>query len=223
MISHRDDRGYQPGSGVIDRSHQRFILHIPKNASSFISHWTTRSGQWHVHTLTDCQDHDDLQQMIIVLRDPVERWLSGFAQYACSWLLNASRFFDTATGPGQNFQRRTGQEFVQHYNWMTERLIFDNVEIFDDHVWPQSCFFRDILPDVPRRFFVLDHDFDHRFAQYLDLPAPDPDLDRNIGDANPDVRQIRQFLKSRMQDVPELLRCVKQVYEQDYHLIDSLR
>jgi len=208
---------------LIDQSHQRFILDIPKNASSFIMDWTTRTGRWHVHTLTDASNHDSLQEVIIVLRDPVQRWLSGFAQYASSWILNASGFFETDQGPSQDFQRSSGREFVEQYNWITERLIFDNLEIFDDHVWPQTWFFHDLLPAVPRCYFVLDDNFNHDFAQYLDLPEPSPDLDRNAGDSNEDAREIQQFLRTRIHAVPELMAAIKRAYRQDYDLKGSLR
>lgn len=185
--------------------------------------WTTRTGHWHVHILADVRHHDSLQQVIIVLRDPVQRWLSGFAQYASGWVLNASRFFDTDTGPSPEFQRKTGHEFVYNYNWLTERLMFDNLETFDDHVWPQTAFFQDLLPDVPRRYFLLDGDFDSVFAQYLDLPIPSADLDRNIGYADPDMKQIRQFLLHRIHAVPELLAAIRRAYREDYEIIESLR
>jgi len=223
VIPNSDRRGYRFGSGVIDRSHQRFIVDIPKNASSFILDWTSGSGEWHVHTLTDTRSHDRLQEMIIILRDPVQRWVSGFAQYACSWILNASRFFDTKHGPGLDFQRRTGQQFVEQYNWITERLIFDNLETFDDHVWPQTWFFQDLLPGVPRRFFVLNDTFNHDFAKHLGLPDPGPDLDRNAGDRSHDARVIQRFLRSRIEAVPELLAAIKEAYSQDYKMIDSLK
>lgn len=184
--------------------------------------WTTRTGHWHVHALADVQHHDSLQELIIVLRDPLQRWLSGFAQYASGWVLNASRFFHTDTGPGSEFQRKTAREFVQNYNWLTERLIFDNLETFDDHVWPQTAFFQGLLPDVPRRYFFLDSAFDREFAQYLDLPVPSADLDRNVGKDDPDMRQIQQFLVQRINTVPELLSAIRQAYHQDYDLIDSL-
>jgi hypothetical protein len=222
VILDSNRRGYKFGSGLIDRSRQRFILDIPKNASSFIMDWTTRTGHWHVHALADVQHHDSLQELIIVLRDPLQRWLSGFAQYASGWVLNASRFFHTDTGPGSEFQRKTAREFVQNYNWLTERLIFDNLETFDDHVWPQTAFFQGLLPDVPRRYFFLDSAFDREFAQYLDLPVPSADLDRNVGKDDPDMRQIQQFLVQRINTVPELLSAIRQAYHQDYDLIDSL-
>jgi hypothetical protein len=223
VIPNTDRRGYRFGSGLIDQSHQRFILDIPKNASSFILDWTSQSGEWHVHNLTDYDAYDTLEEVIIVLRDPVQRWLSGFAQYACGWVLNASRFFDTKYGPSENFQRRTGEEFVQRYDWVTERLIFDNLETFDDHVWPQTWFCRDLLPEIPRRYFVLDHNFNRDFAQHLGLPEPGPDLDRNASNQNEDARTIQQFLHARILAVPELLAAIKQAYHQDYKMIDSVK
>jgi hypothetical protein len=218
-----DRRGYQFGSGLVDRSHQQFIVDIPKNASSFILDWTHRSGGWHVHTLTDTHSHDTLQEVIVVLRDPVQRWLSGFAQYACGWVLNASRFFDTKHGPSQDFQRQTGQAFIQQYNWALERLIFDNLETFDDHVWPQTWFLQDLLPEIPRRYFLLDNGFEVAFAGYLGLTAPAADLDRNQGNRNEDARVIQQFLRERIQAVPQLKAAITEAYRHDYELIDCVK
>lgn len=185
--------------------------------------WTTRTDHWHVHTLANHQHDADLKEMIVVLRDPVQRWISGFAQYACGWVINASGFFDTTTGPGPEFQRKTGREFVENYNWVAERLIFDNLETFDDHVWPQTAFLQNLLPDVPRRYFLLDRDFERKFAQYLDLPVPSPNLDRNVGDSDPEMRQIQQFLRLRINQVPELLEAIRRAYHQDYDMINSLQ
>jgi hypothetical protein len=223
VIPNSDRRGYRFGSGLVDRSHQRFIVDIPKNASSFILDWAHRSGGWHVHTLPDTHSHPTLQQVIVVLRDPVQRWISGFAQYACGWVLNASRFFDTEHGPSEHFQRRTGKEFVEHYDWLTERLIFDNLETFDDHVWPQAWFLQGLLPEVPRRYFLLDDGFEGVFAEHLGLTVPAADLDRNQGDRNEDARVIRQFLRERIQAVPELRTAITEAYRHDYELIDSIK
>lgn len=223
MILGNQCRGYRLGSGVIDLAHQRFIVNVPKNASSFILDWTSRSGKWHAHSLTDVQNHPSIQEIIVILRDPVERWLSGFTQYACSWLLNASRFFDTVTGPGPEFQRKTGREFVENYNWLTERLMFDNLETFDDHVWPQHWFFETLLPDIPRRYFYIDNGFNQRLQTHLGLCDPDPDLDRNAGADNQDMLVIQQFLAQRMAAVPELLSAVKTAYAGDYKIIESMK
>jgi len=218
-----DRRGYRFGSGIINQSHDQFIVDIPKNASSFVLDWTHRSGGWHVHTLSDTHGDHTLQEVIVILRDPVQRWLSGFAQYACGWVLNASRFFDTKHGPSEHFQRQTGEQFVAQYNWVTERLIFDNLETFDDHVWPQTWFVQDLLPEIPRRYFILDDNFNRDFAQYLHLPDPEPDLDRNQGDRNEDARVIQQFLRERIQTIPELGAAITEAYRHDYKLIDSIK
>ena len=223
MILDNDRRGYRFGAGMISNERRQFVLNIPKNASSFITNWTIQSGEWQVHTLADSKTHHGLKEVIIILRDPVDRWLSGFSQYACSWILNACRFFDTARGPGADFQYQTAQKFVESYNWVIERLIFDNLETFDDHVWPQTCFFQNLLPDVPRKYFLLDKNFDQEFGRYLDLPMPDPGLDRNVGNGSSDMRVLKQFLQARINAAPELAAALKQAYQQDYEIIYSLQ
>lgn len=217
MIFDRHRRQHHIGSGLINAAHNRYIVNIPKNATSFILDWT-RSNAW--NTIAHPEIFD-LKEMIVVMRDPVERWISGFAQYAQSWLMNASRFFDTDTGPSAHFQRMSGTDFVQAYDWLVERLIFDNAENFDDHTWPQTYFFQDIIPTIPRRFFYIDTEWMTRFQKYLDLTAPTPDLDRNDSDLDTDQRVIKDFLRQRIRTVPELHIIIRQAYKQDYDIIEK--
>jgi len=215
MISDRRRRQHRLGSGLIDATGDRYIVNIPKNASSFILDWTRRN-RW---STTEHPEAFDLKEMIVVMRDPIERWISGFAQYAQSWLMNASRFFDPATGPGRDFQRKTGADFVQSYDWLAERLIFDNAENFDDHTWPQTYFFQDLVPMVPRRFFYLDTEWTTKFQNYLNLADPTDELDRNDSNFNADHRVIKDLLRQRINIVPELQTVIKQAYQQDYYII----
>ena len=217
MIFKRDRHQHHLGSGLIDAAHNRYIVNIPKNASSFILDWTGRNS-WNT---TKHPETFDLKEMIVVMRDPVERWISGFTQYASSWLINASRFFDTCDGPGQDFQRMNGSDFVQAYNWLVERLIFDNAENFDDHTWPQTYFFQDIIPTIPRRFFYMHQGWVTEFQKYLDLTDPMPDLDRNDSDINVDQHAIKDFLRQRIRAVPELHTIIREAYEQDYDIIEK--
>jgi hypothetical protein len=50
-------------------------LHIPKNASSFVKGCLINSGWQHSDTFVKAD------QYLVVLRDPLERWLSGMAEF----------------------------------------------------------------------------------------------------------------------------------------------
>lgn len=119
-------RDYEFGSGLVNPQHTRFIVNIPKNASSFMHDWGKQQG-WNAVNLGNATREWPLEEIVVVMRDPVERWISGFAQYASSWILNATRFFDSVQGPGPENKRRRAEEFIESYSWLAERLIFDKI------------------------------------------------------------------------------------------------
>jgi hypothetical protein len=141
-------------------------------------------------------------------------------QYLTSYVLNVTGAYDYRTGPGPHDQQISGDEFIASYNQVVERVLFDNLERHDDHVWPQHEFFKDLLPDVPRKYFYLDKDFDKEFSAYLNFNAI-TGLDRNKGDTNPDTEKVRQFIEHRLNTRPELKQRVIDAYALDYKLIEE--
>jgi hypothetical protein len=217
MIPALSNRGFGHGSGVLSPDGSRFILNIPKNASSFVLDWARR----HDWKAALAQDVTAAQEMIVLLRDPVERWISGIAQYVNTYILsvhgpNGPVFpgeqitdLDYAMGP---------MEFIEQYTDVTERLIFDNAARFDDHVWPQSEIAQDVLPGVPRRYFRVDHDLERSISQYLGW-RPMPGLDRNAGHAVPHMELLQNFFRTRLEMRPELVGRLRRQYQQDIDLM----
>jgi hypothetical protein len=210
-------RGFGYGSGMIDPGRRRFLLNIPKNASSYMLDWSNRHG-WN-SALID--NHSDVDELIVVLRDPLQRWVSGLAQYIRSYILsvygpNGPIF------PGEPITKHdyvmTGEKFCSLYNDLTERLLFDVIDAFDDHVWPQHQMIPKVLPHVKKTFFFMDHTFDQSIGGYLEF-APMTDLDRNCGSVNHDTAQVQEFLQQRLLVRPELAARIKNHYREDYDLI----
>ena len=213
------NKGFTYGSGLISPDHTKFIVNIPKNASSYLLDWSRQNG-WSAGSAQDFAHK--IQEIIVVLRDPMERWISGFAQYVSGNVLHAKRFYSTDTGPGEDFQYMSAQEFITNYNSLTERLIFDNLELFDDHVWPQQIFFNELLPAVPRRYFYIDNEFDRQIQQYLEFANPSSELDRNDSNNDPDKKLLKQFINLRLNEVNELRMTIVEAYSQDYELINRI-
>ena len=214
------DKGFKYGSGLVNPDRTCFIVNIPKNASSFLLNWS-QENRWTVAHAGDVAQ--TLQEIIVVLRDPMERWISGFAQYVSGNILHAKRFYSTDTGPGPNFQYMSAVEFVKNYNPLTERLMFDNLELFDDHVWPQQIFFKDLLPNLPRKYFCINPDVNHQLQTYLGwLPASE-NLDRNDSNHDSDKKLIKQFLRDRLKQVSELEKTILDAYVEDYKLIEQIK
>jgi hypothetical protein len=220
MIQPQANKGFTYGSGLISPDTAKFIVNIPKNASSYLLNWSNQNG-WFADPAIDFAH--TIKEIIIVLRDPEERWVSGFAQYVSGNILHAIRFYNTDTGPGKDFQYMSAQEFIANYNPLVERLIFDNLESFDDHVWPQTLFFKDLLPSVPRRYFYINNDFDQNLQNYLNWAAPGSDLDRNDSNNDLDKKLIKQFINDRLNQVTELRTIITKAYAEDYQLIKQIK
>jgi len=218
MIPQLVDRGFGYGSGTLSPELSQFIVNIPKNASSYMLDWARRH-QW-MTTVAD--DHSDtITEMIVILRDPLDRWVSGIVQYLNTYILsvqgpNGPVFPDEPYSP-HNWPMDAVQ-WIDAYNQTTERLIFDVVNRFDDHVWPQHEFVENLLPAVKRKYFLLDHNFDAAIADYLGF-APYPDLDSNSAGNNANMRLLQKFFVDRLQQRPDLAQRVIKAYAKDYELI----
>jgi len=211
-------RGFGYGSGVIDPTHRRFLLNIPKNASSYMLDWASRHG-WRAAM----QPHyPEIQEMIVILRDPIDRWISGMAQYIRTYILSVhgpnGPIFpgDTVTEHDYVMSVRV---FCEQYNDLTERLIFDVIDRFDDHVWPQH----ELIPDTPdcvkKTFFRIDQNFDLQIGRYLGF-QPATDLDQNRGDADTETAGIQSFLRQRLEMRPDLQQRLRRHYHLDCQLFD---
>ena len=222
MIPQLVDRGFGYGSGTLSPELSQFIVNIPKNASSYMLDWARRH-QW-MTTVAD--DHSDtITEMIVILRDPLDRWVSGIVQYLNTYILsvqgpNGPVFSDEPYSP-YNWPMDAVQ-WIDGYNQTTERLIFDVVNRFDDHVWPQHEFVENLLPAVKRKYFLLDHNFDAAIADYLGF-APYPDLDSNSAGNNANMRLLQKFFVDRLQQRPDLAQRVIKAYAKDYELISRTK
>lgn len=220
MIEQLRKKGYGYGSGVLSPAADRFIVNIPKNASSYTLDWASRHG-WSAAEILNHPKIDNIREIIVVLRDPLQRWISGMGQYLTSYVLNVTGSYSWETGPGPDDQFMSSDEFISCYNAVVERLLFDNLERHDDHVWPQCEFFENLLCAVPRKYFYLDQTFDSRLAQYLNFNIVE-NLDRNDGATNPHTAKVQQFIKSRLNIRPELKQRVIDAYARDYQLIEEV-
>lgn len=208
---------------MISSDNQRFLLNMPKNASSYTAAWGASLG-W---TAINCQHlPSECQEICVILRDPVDRWISGMAQYLNTYVLHVRSdrgpWFPTDPYDPKLDQKITGQQFVEHYNMLTERIIFDQVNRFDDHVWPQAELCADVCVGRPRRYIMMDQAFDQNISQYFGA-QPVPDLYRNSGSHNPDQHRLQEFLRDRLAQRPELRERVIRAYADDYALIERVQ
>lgn len=196
-------RGYLPGSGILSPDGV-FYLNIPKNASTYLSNILLSNG-WQHHILGDSKHL--VKQCVVVLRDPVERWISGFATYASSWLLGF--------GYGSD-------HFVEDYNDLTERIIFDNL-VFDDHTTPQSKFVDQLPTLMHTTYFELNRNTIKNISGYLNSNLNISSVDANVSEDHYDQQQITKFIRNRLTNRPDLIERINEQYASDFNLIDSVQ
>ena len=185
--------------------------------------WTGRHG-WTMATVGDSCDWHRVQEMIVVLRDPLSRWISGIAQYLNTYILSVVG----PNGPVYNVsdstphdKQLTAEEWIEQYNQSTERVIFDLISRFDDHTWPQCELFENLLPTVDRKYFYLDNNFNTVISAYLNFD-PYVDLDRNQSSDSQDIQKLQEFFKHRLNTRPELKQRVIKAYARDYEIIKQV-
>jgi hypothetical protein len=158
--------------------------------------------------------------MIVILRDPVDRWTSGVAQYLVTMILNytgSNTYIDTNAIDDAETYPLSASAFVIAYNALIERFIFDNLDLLDDHVWLQCEFFERVLPDVARRYIVIDSNFETNL-NLIGIRTFD-DADRNFSGDDPDKAILKHFFQERLDRKPSLMKQVKMTYSRDYEII----
>lgn len=201
-LQYLESRGYQPGGGFISNS-GLFYLNIPKNASTFLSNVLLENG-WEHYNIYDTQHK--VHKCLVVLRDPIDRWISGFATYASSWLLGS--------GYGSD-------HFVQDYNQLVERIIFDNL-IFDDHTTPQAEYIKQ-LPPVDVVYFKLSDQLTKQVSKCINSDLVVNAVDGNVSENNYDQRQISTLIRQRVESDLALKAKIIEQYKCDFNLISSVQ
>lgn len=201
MINDLITRGHVIGGGLRSPDRQWFVLSVPKNASSYTTNILLRNGWEHWNLSLG-----DFGQVIVPLRDPIERWISGTATYCCSYLL------------GANYG---SEHFCADYNELVERVIVDTM-IFDDHTTPQSVFVG-FVPKIYEKTYVWvnrETFFDSmRAITGTNIIEHDGVYD-NRKDSNADIARISDLLKQRFNQKIESQIKIK--YNSDYKMIESV-
>ena len=217
------ERGFGYGSGHLNPECSQFLILIPKNASSSLVDWVSNHG-WTSATVGDNCNWNNVKEIIVVLRDPVERWISGIDQYIHTYILyvhgpNTTKLAHEV--PSTFDYNMSAEQFIEQYNQVSERLLFDVINRFDDHVWPQHEFFKNLLHLVSRKYFYLDQNFNSKISQYLELDLNNMPWHNNSDDNN--IKKILQsFIRQRLILRPELKQRIVNAYSQDYELINQV-
>lgn len=223
MIEYLATRGFGYGAGLLSPDCRHFLLNMPKNASSFMLDWGNRQG-WKQAIVGDTCEWYLCEEVLVLLRDPVSRWISGIAQYIHTYILSPEGpngpVVDRALFHAENYFM-SAEVFLSQYNQATERIIFDQINRFDDHVWPQVDLFINLLPDVRKKFFLVDNMLSEKISNYLGWPIYH-DLDQHNKDSTENLNILNDFFKVRLNQRPDLRQRVINAYAADYEFIKKI-
>lgn len=175
-------------------------VNIPKNATS----WTKPNlldWSWEVYNYhTDNLYH---KTAMVVLRDPVERWLSGIAEYL----------------------------YLYHRDWNNKSftpelldLIFDKIA-FDDHTEKQVYFIEGL--DLSRCvFFWFDENYRQNFSTFLaenGMPNRYYNFEKqHVSDNDPVRRNFKEIFNRELQN-SKYRNQVEDYFRQDLKLIEQTK
>lgn len=193
-----EHKGHDYGTCMSHPGGSLMYVNIPKNASSWtkpnLLDWGWEFYNYH----TDVLGH---KISIVVLRDPVERWLSGIAEYFALY--------------HPNFQL-SDPEIID--------LVFDRV-CFDDHTEKQINFIHGL--DTDRCVFLkCDKNYSQNFSNLLsqhEMPNRYFNYEeQHVSDASPVRKQFKEMFRREIQN-PKYLKRVEDYFRLDYDLIQSVK
>ncbi len=198
-----ENTGYIPGGGMLIPSRDIFYLNIPKNASTYLTNILSLNNWVHWNIL---DNSSTIKKTVAVIRDPVDRWISGFATYAALHLF----------GPGYG-----SDHFLKDFNDLAERIIFDQI-VFDDHTDYQVNYIQQIANYNPV-YFRYNKNIVTQINSFLgyDLNTS-VSVDNNASESNYDTSQVSTFIKNLINSKPDLRARLVLMYLKDYEFINSI-
>lgn len=173
-------------------------VYIPKNASSWTKPNLLDYGweffNYHTDNLT--------KPALVVLRDPIDRWLSGIAEYITLYQPNFRLLF---------------QE--------TEELIFDKI-VFDDHTEKQVKFLQGLDTDNCT-FMMCDENYRTNFSNFILEHYGENKYSRyeyqHVSNNDPTRQRFKTIFKNLLDREPIYLNKIMDYFEDDYKLIQQVK
>lgn len=200
FVNYYEPRGHVFGECWSAPNTDLMYVNIPKNATSWtkpnLQDWGWENYNYH----TDNLYH---KTAIIVLRDPVERWVSGIAEYL----------------------------YLYHRDWPTESfnkqmldLIFDKIA-FDDHTEKQVYFLEGL--DLDRCvFFKFNEQYRQNFSNFLaehGMPNKYYNYEKqHVSDNEPIRRNYKEIFINSLNN-SKYLNQVNDYFRQDINLIEQTK
>ena len=201
FLEYYKNKGHVFGECMSHPDHDLMYINIPKNASSWTKNNLLESNWEHYNYHTDNLYH---KHALIVLRDPVERWLSGIAEYMYLYHLN----LDSA-----------------HFSKCFFDIVFDRVA-FDDHTEQQVLFLEKINFDNCT-FFLCGPEYRKSFSQFLNNYGISNNYYnynyQHVTGDSPERKKFQQIFKKTIENNSKYLYNIKSFFSKDYELINLVK
>ena len=201
---HWGPRGHVFGTCMSKTNTNLIYVNIPKNASS----WTKPNlKDWGWEFYNYHHDHMYHKHAMVVLRDPVERWLSGICEYFTLYHRNID---------------------VTQFTPAFFELVMDQLT-FDDHTEKQVYFIEGLDPNRCT-FFNCDKDYRLYFGQFLKNQGLENGYARYDYQHTTENRQDGDTKRSDFKKIfapllenSKYLDRIKEHYKLDYELINKVQ
>ena len=193
FIEYYKNKGHVFGECMSKSDTDLMYINIPKNASSWVKLVLGQQGWEFYNYHTDNLN----KQPVVVLRDPVDRWLSGIAEYMYLYHRN----IDTVDLPKSFFD-----------------LVFGQVA-FDDHTERQILFLQNIDLDSCI-FFKFDQNFKTDFLNFLNTHT---DIkEQHITKNSPERLKFYNIFRQQLDANSKYKQQIEAYFEKDHSLINSV-
>lgn len=201
LVQYWEHKGHTFGQSHSKVDLDLMYVNIPKNASTWTKDILSSLG-WEIYNYH--LDKNYTKQAMVVLRDPIDRWLTGIAEYL------------TLYHPSVNVDALTP---------FSLDLIFDRVS-FDDHT-EQQIYFIDRLDLNNCVFFKCDNSYRQNFTNFLSSNGITGDWTTKEYQysINENFRKVelKNFFEKQISQHPRYLNQLKNHFKNDYLLIESVK
>jgi hypothetical protein len=198
FINYHQDRGHVFGECWSYPDSEFMYINIPKNATSWtkqnLQNWGWECYNYHIDNLK--------KTPIIVLRDPVDRWLSGIGEYMYLYHRNIN---------------------IAEFNEAFHDLVFDKIA-FDDHT-ERQVYFLEGLELTNAIYFEFGTNYRQNFRNFLISNQMPDQYSRyeyqHVSDDSPERRQFKKIFGEQIQRSKYLYQ-IEQYFKPDYELIEKV-